>query len=74
LNIVGIDISICDNQGEFVLTTTDCFSPLCDVDIGEVVGLHTALQWVVDLYDHVDFILDFKSVVEHFNSNLVDSN
>jgi len=49
-------------------------SPLCDVDVGEVVGLHTSIQWVGDLhYDHVDFVLDSKSVVERFNSNLMES-
>jgi len=74
LNMVGIGICIYDDQGEFVMAKTDCFSPLCDADVGEVVRLHTALQWVVDLhYDHVDFVLDSKSVVERFNSNLVDS-
>ena len=73
LNIVGIGICIRDDQGEFVMAK-NCFSPLCDVDVGEVVGLHTALQWVADLhYDHVDFVLDSKYVVEQFNSNLVDS-
>jgi len=74
LNMVGIGICIRDDQGEFVMAKADCFSPLCDVDVGEVVGLHTALQWMADLhYDHVDFVLDSKSVVEHFYSNLVDS-
>jgi len=56
------------------MAKTDSFSSLCDVDVGEAVGLHTTLQWVADLhYDHVDFVLDSKSVVERFNSNLVDS-
>jgi len=74
LNMVGIGICIRDDQGQFVMAKTDCFSPLCDVDIGETVGLHTTLQWVADLhYDHVDFVLDSKSVVDRFNSNLVDS-
>jgi len=74
LNMVGIVICIHDDQGEFVVARTDCFSPLCDVDVGEVVGLHTALQWMADLhYDHVDFVLDSKYVVERFNPNLVDS-
>jgi len=42
--------------------------------LAKAVGLHTALQWVVDLhYAHVDFVLDSKYVVEHFSSNLVDS-
>jgi len=44
LNMVGIGICIRDDQGEFVLAKTDCFSPLCDVDVGEDVGLHTPLQ------------------------------
>jgi len=58
LNIVGIGVCICDDQREFVMAKTNCFSPLCDVDIDEAVGLHTTLQWVVDLhYDHVDFVL-----------------
>ena len=72
--MVGIDICIRDDQGEFVMAKTDCFSPLCDVNVGEVVGIHTTLQSAADLhYDHVDFVLDSKSVVERFNSNLVDS-
>ena len=74
LNVVGIGICICDDHGEFVMAKTDCFSPLCDVDVGETVGLHTTLQWVAGLhYDNVDFVLDSKSVVERFNSNLGDS-
>ncbi|AES65960.1 hypothetical protein MTR_2g059470 [Medicago truncatula] len=72
--MVGIGICIRDDQGDFVMAKTDSFSPLCDVDVGEVVGLHTTLQWMADLhYDNVDFVLDCKSVVEHFNSNLGDS-
>ena len=74
LNVVGIGICICDDHGEFVMAKTDCFSPLCDVDVGETVGLHTTLQWVAGLhYDNVDFVLDSKSIVEHFNSNLGNS-
>ena len=74
LNMVGIGICIRDDQGDFVMAKTDCFSPLCDVDVGEVVGLHIALHWVSDLhYDNVEFVLDSKSVVQRFNSNLSDS-
>lgn len=74
LNMVGIDICIRYDQGEFVMAKANCFSPLCDDDVGETVGLHTTLQWVVDLhYNHVDFILDSKSIVERFNSNLIES-
>jgi len=74
LNMVGIGICIRDDQGEFVMAKTDCFSPICDVDVGEAVGLRTALQWMADHhYDHVDFVLDSMPVVERFNSNLVDN-
>ena len=44
LNMLSIDICLRDDHGEFFLAKTDCFSPLCDVDVGEVVGLHTTLQ------------------------------
>jgi len=47
-------------------------SLFCDVDVGEVVGLHTALQWIIaDLqFDHVDFALDSKKVVDHSRSDV----
>jgi len=32
------------NDGAFVLARTEWFAPLCDVDVGEAVGLHTALE------------------------------
>ena len=41
----GIGICLRDDPGDFVLAKTDCFSPFCDVDVGEVVGLHTAMEW-----------------------------
>lgn len=72
--MVGIDICIRDDQGEFAMAKTDCFYPLCDVHVGRVVGLHTALKWLATHhYDHVDFVLDSKSVVDRFNSNLEDN-
>ena len=40
----------------------------------EVVGLRTALEWVLDLQlDNVDFALDFKRVVDYVNSDIDDS-
>jgi len=42
--MVGIGICIGDDQGEFLMAKTDCFTPLCDVDVSEAVGLHTTLQ------------------------------
>jgi hypothetical protein len=74
LNMVGIGICLRDDHGDFVMVKTDCFSPLCDVDVGEDVGLHTTFQWLVALhYDIVDFALDSKIVVDCFNSNLEHS-
>jgi hypothetical protein len=53
---------------------TGCFSPLCDVDIGEALGPHTELEWVVAIhFDNVDFPLDSKRVVDQFKSNIVDN-
>jgi hypothetical protein len=33
-----------NDAGEFVLAKTVWFAPLCDVDVGEAVGLHTTLE------------------------------
>ena len=74
LNMVGIGICIRDDQDEFVIAKIYCFYPLCDVDVSEAAGLHTTMYWLAALhYDHVDFVLDSKSVVDCFNSNLQDS-
>jgi len=63
-----------DDVGEFVLAKTDWFAPLCDVDVGEVVGLHTTLEWVSDRqFDNVDFALDSKRVVDQVNSDFDDN-
>jgi len=60
--MVGIEICLRNDSGAFIFTKTDWFSPLCDVDVGEAVGFHTALQWMVTLhFDNVDFALDSKS-------------
>jgi len=57
LNMVGIRICLRDDMGEFVCAKTDCFSPLYDVDVGEIVDLHTTLKWMADLpNDNVDFV------------------
>jgi hypothetical protein len=67
MNMVGIGLCLRDDACEFVLAKTDCFSPLCDIDVGEAVGLHTTLEWVTDLqFDNVDFPLVYKKVVDQF--------
>jgi len=58
-----------DENGTFVLTKQECFSPLCEVHIGEALGLLSALDWVHNLnLGPVDFELDAKRVVDGFNS------
>jgi hypothetical protein len=73
MNMVGIEICLRDDRGEIVSAKTDCFSPLCDVAVGEAIGFHTALKWMSDLhYDNVDFALNSKIVVDHFRSYVED--
>jgi len=51
------------------------FAPLCDVEVGEAVGLHTTLDWISNQqFDNVDFVLDYKKFVDCVNSSLDDSN
>lgn len=64
-NKVGIGICIRDEHDSFVLARTDWLYPPVDVDIGEALGLLTALQWLRDLQlQNVDFEVDSKSVVD----------
>ena len=63
-----------NDVGEFVLAKTDWFAPLCDVDVGAVVGLHTSLEWISNLqFDNVDFAYDCKRVVDHVNVDVDDN-
>jgi len=63
-----------DDDGFFVLAKTEWFAPLCDIDVGEAVGLHTTLDWVsIQQFDNVDFALDCKRVVDCANSSIDDS-
>ncbi|CAJ2645584.1 unnamed protein product [Trifolium pratense] len=68
-NKVGIGMCIRDDQGRFVLAKTEWLSPITDVDIGEALGLLSALNWVHDLQlENVDFELDSRNVVTSFHS------
>jgi hypothetical protein len=49
LNKGGISLCIRDDQGQFVVTKTKWYSPVLDVDTGEVSGLLRAMKWVKDL-------------------------
>ncbi|MCH99278.1 cytochrome P450, partial [Trifolium medium] len=72
-NKVGIGMCIRDDQGRFVLAKTEWISPILDVDIGEALGLLSALNWVHDLrLKDVDFELDSQNVVTRFHSKRED--
>jgi len=74
LSRVGLGMCLRDDDGAFVLARTEWFAPLCDIDVGEAVGLHTALDWLSNQqFDNVDFVLDCKRVVDCVNSSLDDS-
>ena len=63
-----------DDDSAFVLARTKWFVPLCDVEVGEAVGLHTTLDWISNQqFDNVDFVLDCKRVVDCVNSSVDDS-
>ncbi|XP_039685651.1 uncharacterized protein [Medicago truncatula] len=64
-NRVGIGVCIRDEEGCFVLAKTEWMTPLLDVELGEALGLLSAMHWVRDLQlGIVDFELDSKSVVD----------
>jgi hypothetical protein len=47
---------------------------LCDVAIGEAIGLHTTLEWVSNLkFDNVNFALDSHKVVDSFQTSVDDN-
>ncbi|CAJ2637916.1 unnamed protein product [Trifolium pratense] len=72
-NRVGIGICIRDDEGRSVLAKSMWLSPICNVDIGEALGLLHAIKWVSELQlDAVDFALDSKLVVDYFNKGGCD--
>ncbi|CAJ2674072.1 unnamed protein product [Trifolium pratense] len=72
-NQVGIGICIRDDEGRYVLAKSMWLSPICNVDIGEALGLLHAIKWVSELQlDAVDFALDSKLLVDYFNKGGCD--
>jgi hypothetical protein len=74
LNRIGIGICIRESDGSIVLAKTvthPCFLP---VEVGEALGLHLALQWLIDMqFDNVDFETDFKLTADAFLSDRNDT-
>ena len=71
--LVGIEMCIRDENDHFVLARTVCFSPLCEVHVGEALGLLSAMDWVHLLQlGTVDFEMDAKRVVDSINYSHTD--
>jgi hypothetical protein len=51
LNRIGIGMCIRDDSSTFVLAKTEWISHLCDVHVGEALGLLSTLEWVHELQD-----------------------
>jgi len=72
-NRVGIDVCIRDDEGRYVLAKTEWMSLLLGVDLGEALGLLSAMYWVRDLQLGImDFELDSKIVVDSLYGNKSD--
>jgi len=66
-NRTGIGICVCDSEGVFVLTKTITYPCTVEVDVGEALGLHSAVQWLSDMQlDNVDFETDSKLTADAF--------
>jgi hypothetical protein len=69
-NKVGIGMCIRDDHGRFVAARTEWLQPILDVEVGEAMGLLSALRWVNELQlSNMDFEMDCKRVVDGLNSN-----
>jgi ribonuclease HI len=69
-NKVGIGICIRDDNGRFVSARTEWIEPILDVEVGEAMGLLSALRWVDELQlRNMDFEMDCKRVVDGLNSS-----
>ncbi|MCI32028.1 cytochrome P450, partial [Trifolium medium] len=72
-NRVGLGMCIRDDDGSFVLAKTMWILPLCNVDVGEALGVLHAINWVHELQlEGVDFALNSKKVVDYFHKGRND--
>jgi hypothetical protein len=78
-NKVGLGMCIRGDHGRYVAAKTEWLSPILDVEIGEAMGLLSALKWVDELQLRgMDFKMDCKRVVDclyssrTYNSELGD--
>jgi len=72
-NRTCIGICVRNSEGIFVLATTITYPCTVSVDLGEALGLYSALQWLSDMQlDNVDFATDSKLIVDAFLSTRND--
>jgi len=73
VNRTIIGICVRDTEGTFVLAKTMTYPCNVQVDVGEALGLYTALQWLSDMQiDNVDFETDSKLTTDVFLSTRND--
>ena len=73
LNRTEIGICVRDSEGTFVLAKVVSFPCIYSVDVGEALGLHSAMQWLSDMqFDNVDFETDSKITRDAFHSTRDD--
>lgn len=72
-NCVSFGICVQDDLGEFIKARVLWSHPKVSTDVGEVLGLFHAMQWVHELQlPNVDFELNAKKVVDYFNGERND--
>jgi ribonuclease HI len=68
LNMAGIGMCICYDDGTFVLAKTISILIICVVNVGEALDLYYALEWLSDLiFDNVEFVSYSKLIKYAFN-------
>ena len=73
VNRIGIGICVRDAEGTFVLAKTMTYPCTVSVDVGEALGLHSAVQWLSDMQlNNVDFETDSKLTADAFLSTRND--
>lgn len=72
-NKVGLGMCIRDSAEFHVRSKIMWFTPLCFVDVGEVLGLYHAIRWIHELQlVNVDFEVDSKRVADYFSKGRGD--
>jgi hypothetical protein len=70
LNIVSFGACIRDASGNFVIARTEWMKPILDVDLGEALGLLSAMLWARELnLVNMDFETDSKVVADSIYNN-----